>query len=50
MTLTFELDLDSVKMNQYVKCLGELSSTACPQKTPPPKYNAVVFKILGKHQ
>ena len=23
--------------------------TACPQKTPPPKYNGVVFEILGKH-
>ena len=26
-------------------------STLCPQKNgPPPKYNGVIFKILGKHQ
>jgi len=27
-TLTFELDLDSIKMNQYVKCLGHRSSSS----------------------
>ena len=25
-------------------------STLCPQKNGPPKYNGVIFKILGKHQ
>jgi len=28
---------------------AQLHYTACPRKNGPPKYNGVVFEILGKH-